>query len=124
MRKDSKEFDPQTYEIIAAAMEVHNTLGPGLQEIIYQRALYHEMKLREMDFTREAEIDIYYKGRKVGSRRVDFIVGECLLELKAKTALDKVDFQQTLSYLLSSGKKTALLLNFGTSTLGIKRIAN
>jgi GxxExxY protein len=117
-------FDDGTSEIIAAALEVHKTLGPGFQELIYQRALFHEMKLREMEFTREADIPIHYKGRKVGGRRVDFMVGECLVEIKAKTGLDDVDFVQTLSYLRSSGRKVALLLNFGARKLEIKRIVN
>lgn len=104
MIQNGHDFDDGTSAIIAAALEVHKTLGPGFQELIYQRALYHEMKLREMDFTREADIPIFYKGQKVGARRVDFMVEDCLVEIKAKTGLEEVDFVQTLSYLRSSGK--------------------
>ena len=117
-------FDDGTSEIISAALEVHKTLGPGFQEVIYQRALFYEMKLRNIEFTREAEIDIFYKGKKVGKKRVDFFVGDCLVEMKAKAALEEVDFIQTLSYLRASGKKVALLLNFGVPKLEIKRIVN
>ena len=124
MRKSSQEFDAHTHEIISAAMEVHNTLGPGFQEVVYQRALAHEMRLRDMDFDREVNIAIHYRELKVGKRRVDFMVGECLVEIKAKTELEEVDFVQTLSYLKASGKGVALLLNFGAKKLGIKRILN
>ena len=118
------KFEDGTAEIISAALEVHNNLGPGFQEVIYQRSLFYEMKMRNMDFSREEEIEIFYKGKKVGKRRVDFYVGDCLVEIKAKSALEDVDFAQTLSYLRASGKKVALLLNFGTKKLEIKRIVN
>ena len=118
------KFEDGTAEIISAALEVHNNLGPGFQEVIYQRSLFYEMKMRNMDFSREEEIEIFYKGKKVGKRRVDFYVGDCSVEIKAKSALEDVDFAQTLSYLRASGKKVALLLNFGTKKLEIKRIVN
>ena len=122
---DSKyKFDDGTSEIISAALEVHKSLGPGFQEVIYQRSLFYEMKLRNIEFSRESEIDIFYKGKKVGKRRVDFFVGDCLVEIKAKAMLEDVDFVQTLSYLRASGKKVALLLNFGSKKLEIKRIVN
>ncbi len=124
MKKSSEEFDPRTHEIISAAIEVHNTLGPGFQEVIYQRALNYEFHARNMDFSREANIDIYYKNKKIGVRRVDFIINDCILEIKAKSLLDDIDFVQTLSYLRASHLKVALLLNFGTKKIEIKRIVN
>lgn len=124
MSENKYSFDDGTSSIIAAALEVHKALGPGFQEVIYQRALFYEMKLQNMDFSREEEIDIFYKGRKVGKKRVDFFVGDCLVEMKAKAQFDEVDFVQTLSYLRASGKKVALLLNFGSIKLEIKRIVN
>jgi len=124
MSSNRQNFEDGSSYIIGAALEVHKTLGPGFQELIYQRALFREMKLRQMEFTREAEITVHYKGRKIGARRVDFMVGDCLVEIKAKAALDDADFVQTLSYLRSSGKKVALLLNFGRKKLEIKRIVN
>ena len=69
-------------------------------------------------------IDVLYKGEKVGRKRVDFIVEECMVEIKAKAALEDVDFIQTLSYLKASGYKVGLLLNFGAKRLEIKRLAN
>ena len=69
-------------------------------------------------------IDVYYKGEKVGRKRVDFIVDEVMVEIKAKSVTEQVDFVQALSYLSASGYKVGLLLNFGTPQLDIQRLAN
>ena len=113
-----------TSRIIAAAVEVHRVLGPGFREIIYQRALAKELLVQGLDFSREVWIDVLYKGEKVGKHRVDFMVEDCMVEIKAKAALDEIDFMQTLSYLKASGCELALLLNFGAKKLEIKRLAN
>ncbi|MEW6235803.1 MAG: GxxExxY protein [Candidatus Omnitrophota bacterium] len=124
MAENKYEFNDGTPEIISAALEVHKAIGPGFLEVVYQRALFYEMKLRNIEFTREAEIDIIYKGKKVGKKRVDFYVGDCLIEIKAKAALEDIDFMEILSYLRASNKKIAQLLNFGGKKLEIKRIVN
>ena len=101
---------------------MHRELGPGFQEVIYQRALALELPVHGLEFSREAWIDIHYRGTKVGKRRVDFVVDEVMVEIKACAALDDIDFVQTLSYLKASGWAVALLLNFGAKELQIKRI--
>ena len=119
-----------TARIISAAGEVHRQLGPGFEELIYQRALARELPAHDLDYSREVWIDVHYKGEKVGAKRVDFMIGGAgeaagvMVEVKAKGALDPVDFVQTLSYLRASGYKVGLLLNFGASKLQIKRLAN
>ena len=113
-----------TARIIAAAQEVHRTLGPGFEEVIYQRALARELPAHRLEFSREVWIDVNYKGEKVGRKRVDFVVEQVMVEIKAKSVLDPADFVQTLSYLKASGYKVGLLLNFGAPTLEIKRLAN
>ncbi|MBD3266041.1 GxxExxY protein, partial [bacterium] len=76
--------DPLTHKIIGCAMNVHSILGNGFQELIYQRALEIEMREAQIDFAREQEIPIYYKGREIGTRRVDFLVeNQVMVELKA-----------------------------------------
>lgn len=113
-----------TSGIIAAAVEVHRTLGPGFRELIYQRALARELMAQGLDFVREEWIDVLYKGENVGKHRVDFVIEDCMVEIKAKAALDEIDFMQTLSYLKASGYQIGLLLNFGTKKVEIKRLAN
>ena len=117
-----------TAKIIAAATEVHRCLGPGYEEVIYQRALAKELPVQGLEFSREVWIEVLYKGQKVGSKRVDFIVGDksgdVLVEIKAKVRLEEVDFVQTLSYLKASGNRVGLLINFGARRVEIKRLAN
>lgn len=117
-----------TAKVLAAAHEVHRVLGPGFEEVIYQRALEREFPAFDVECAREVWIDVLYKGVKVGRKRVDFVVGDdsgdVMLEIKAKAALDEVDFVQALSYLKASGYKVGLLINFGGKRLEVKRLAN
>ena len=117
-----------TGRIIAAAQEVHRTLGPGFEEVIYQRALAKELPAHKLDYTREVWIDVLYKGEKVGRKRIDFVIGDgsgdVMLEIKAKAGLEDVDFVQALSYLKAAGYQVGLLINFGAKLLEIKRLAN
>ncbi|HRV94590.1 MAG TPA: GxxExxY protein [Anaerolineae bacterium] len=113
-----------TARIIAAAQEVHRQLGPGFEEVIYQRALARELPTHNLDFSREVWIDVHYKGERVGKKRVDFIIDAVMVEIKAKAELQPVDHVQTLSYLKASGYKVGLLINFGGTKLMIKRLAN
>ena len=117
-----------TGRIIAAAKEVYGALGPGFEEVIYQRALAKELPAHSLEFEREVQMDVTYKGERVGHKRVDFFIGdhsgEVLLEIKAKKGLEPVDFVQTLSYLRASEHKIGLLINFGGQQLEIRRVAN
>jgi len=122
--KDEYPLSDVTARIIAAATEVHHTLGPGFEEVIYQRALAVELPAHDLEFSREVWMDVTYKGVKVGRKRVDFVIDEVMVEIKAKAALEDVDFVQALSYLKASGYKVGLLLNFGAKKLQIKRLAN
>jgi GxxExxY protein len=111
-----------TSRIIATAQQVHRELGPGFEEVIYQRALVLELPAHGLDFDREVWIDVHYRGKRVGRKRVDFLIEDVLVEIKAKAEFENVDYIQTLSYLKSSGKHVALLINFGSRALGVKRL--
>jgi len=112
-----------TGKIIGCAMEVHRQLGNGFQEVIYQRALAIEMELQKLSFSREHEMEIFYKGVYLGKRRVDFFVeGEIMLELKAVIQLEDVHLAQAINYLEASKKKIGLLINFGNRSLQFKRV--
>jgi GxxExxY protein len=115
--------DPLTHAIIGCAMEVHNILGNGFQEVIYQRALAIELETKEIAFRREQEIPLFYKGHEIGSRRVDFLVGnKVLVELKALVALEDVHLAQGLNYLTAYNLNIGLLINFGGTKLEFKRL--
>ena len=93
-----------TAKIIGCAMEVHKTLGNGFQEVIYQRALEIEMAQQGLNASREHEMDIFYKGIKIGNRRVDFFVeGKVMVELKAVVQLEDVHLAQAINYLEAYG---------------------
>ena len=116
--------DPLTEQIIAAAIEVHRILGPGLLESIYEEALCHELSLRGIPFERQKAVDIVYKGRVLKGQRLDLVVaGEVIVEIKAVRALEDIFAAQVLSYLKSTGLRCGLLINFGQARLidGVQR---
>ena len=120
---DHKIDDELTYKIIGCAMKVHNTLGNGFQEVIYQRCLAIELGKQNLSFMREQEMPIYYEGTKVGTRRADFIIeGQVMLELKALTKLEDAHLAQALNYLTAYDLKNGLLINFGGKSLEFKRL--
>jgi len=118
------DFGDTTGRVIGAAIETHKTLGAGFQEVVYQRALALELEAAGVEFSREVRVPVFYKDRQIDTRRVDFVVEECIVEIKARSAFLPEDFIQTLSYLRASGFKVALLINFGAKTLEVKRFAN
>jgi len=118
------DFGEQTSKIIGACIEVHKVLGPGLREVDYQRALVYEFPAHSLDFSREVHNPIYYKGHKTTTRRVDFVVGDCMVEIKAKRELDPEDYMQALAYWNASGYKVGLLINFGRKKIEVKRLVN
>ncbi len=104
-------------------MKVHATLGNGFQEVIYQRALAIEMRKAYLEFKRELEIQIFYDGEEIGTRRVDFLVeNEVLVELKALIAMEDVHLAQGLNYLVAYNLDKGLLINFGAKSLEVKRL--
>ena len=112
-----------TGKIIGCAMEVHKTLGNGFQEVIYQRALDMEMKHQGLSASREHEMDIFYKGIKIGNRRADFFVeGKIMVELRAVIQLEDVHLAQAINYLEAYGMEVGLLINFGNRSLQFKRV--
>lgn len=119
----SKQDDPETYEVIGAAYKVHRELGHGFLEAVYQDALEVELLKQAIPYQRELKLDIYYSGEKLNSfYKADFICyGTFLVELKALTKLSGAEESQVLNYLKATGLKKALLINFGSSSIQIKR---
>ena len=114
-----------TEKIIGASMEVHRILGNGFQELIYQRAMEKELQNASLSFQREFEMDIYYKGDRIGGRRVDFLVENCIMvELKAVVNFEDVHIAQAMNYLEAYKLEIGLLINFGAKSLQFKRIHN
>ncbi len=114
-----------THKIIGCAMEVHNTLGHGFQEVIYQRALSIELESAGLSFNKEMEMPIFYKGARIGTRRVDFFVEEkVMLEIKAVEKLENSHKAQAINYCEAYNLTDDLLINFGGISLDFKRVYN
>jgi len=114
-----------TYKIIGCAMKVHNQLGPGFQEVIYQRCLAIELERVGLSFAREQEQTVYYEDIEVGTRRADFVVeNEVIVELKAKVELNDAHLAQAKNYTVAYDFPTGLLINFGGKSLQYKRVFN
>ncbi len=118
-------LDELTYKINGCAMKVHNTLGSGFQEVIYQRCLAIELERAGLTFAREQSHVIYYEGIEVGTRRADFIVDDrVVVELKAMIDLADVHLAQAKNYVVAYNKPIGLLINFGAKSLQFKKIYN
>ena len=119
----SSENDPYTYNIIGLAMEVHNAIGPGFLEPVYQEAFELELLSNQIPHEREEKLNIYYKDQKLKTfYKADFICfNNLIVELKSVKQLYKIDEAQVINYLKASGLHKALLINFGAEKLQFKR---
>jgi len=119
-------YKEESYKIIGACIEVHNELGSGFLEPIYQEALEVELTNQNIPFQREAPLPVKYKGLVLNKSYIaDFILyDKIVLELKALDALSTVHESQVLNYLKATGFKLGLLINYGQPKLQYKRLVN
>ena len=119
------DINKLTHKIIGCAIEVHNQLGNGFQEVIYQRSLVIEFGLQGVRFERELEMDLLYKNEHVGTRRVDFFVeGLVMVEIKAVEKIEGVHKAQAINYCEAYHIADGLLINFGSLRLEYHRVFN
>ena len=112
-----------TSKIIGAAFEVHDQLGHGFLERVYQRALQVELLRRGATAELEKRIQVQYKGGIVGDYDVDLLVDGCVaLEIKVAPQYDKRDEAQLLNELKATGLKVGMLVNFGRAKVEYKRL--
>tara|TARA_R110000868_G_scaffold163368_1_gene395572 strand:- start:1031 stop:1408 length:378 start_codon:yes stop_codon:yes gene_type:complete len=117
-----------SYKIIGAAMEVHQNLGPGLLESVYEAALAYDLIEMGIGVKTQVPVPLIYKEVKqdVGYRLDLLVENKVIVEIKSLERLAPVHFAQTLTYLKLSDKKLGLLINFNTKLLkeGIHRVVN
>jgi GxxExxY protein len=114
-----------TQIVIGAAMKVLNTLRPGLDEKLYERALIIELGKQGISCEQQKQHDVFYDEQLIGTLVPDLIVEERLIvDAKVVTGFNDSHIAQMLGYLNITGLKTALLLNFKYTQLGIKRVSN
>jgi GxxExxY protein len=111
--------------VIGCAITVHRALGPGLLESAYESAFCIELAHQRLQFLRQLQSPIDYRGHLVGAYRLDFLVeGELVVELKSVERMDYVYVSQMLTYLKATGKRLGLIINFNVPMLktGIRRV--
>ena len=108
-------YKEEVYNIVGSCMEVYNELGPGFNEVVYQKCLEYEMTARKIAYEAQKHIDVLYKGESIGKYYTpDFLCYGCIiLEIKAEDKLIKVHRAQVLNYLKATGYRVGLLVNFG-----------
>jgi GxxExxY protein len=112
-----------TDRIIAAAIRVHKELGPGFLEVMYEEALGIELAAAGLAFERQKLLPVFYREHLIGEHRLDFVVeGKVIVELKAISALEDIHFAVVRSYLKAANLQDALLLNFASVRLIVKRV--
>ncbi len=117
-------FKDECYKIIGCCMEVHNELGCGFLEAVYQEALAIVLSEKKIPFVKEKVLDIEFRGKILDKKYIaDFICfNEIIVELKATDGLANHDIAQVLNYLKATGKKLGLLINFGITKLQYRRV--
>ena len=116
------EHERLTEKIIGCAMKVHETLGPGFLESVYQNALAYELRKAGLKVACEATVQVKYEGIVVGNFSADMCVEDVvLIENKAVQCLAIAQEVQLINYLTATGIEVGLLLNFGANRLDFKR---
>lgn len=117
------ENEDITEQIIGAAFEVHRVLGYGFLERVYQKAMQVELTRRGLTAELEHKITVRYKDAVVGDYRADLFVADAVVvELKAAGTYNPEDEPQLLNELKATGIKVGLLINFGRTKVGFKRM--
>jgi GxxExxY protein len=121
----TEENDKLTEAIIGCAFTVSNTLGCGFLEKVYENALGIELHAIGLRYEQQKSIPVTYRGVSVGDYYADILVdGQVILEIKASKAIEDSHKAQLINYLKATGVHRGLILNFGTTRLGVIRMVN
>ena len=108
--------DKLTEKIIACAYKVHNTLGAGFLEKVYENALKIELKKEGFNVEQQYSIPVFYEKEQVGDYYADLLIDDIIIiELKAVENLAPIHETQLVNYLTGTGLDIGLLINFGSS---------
>lgn len=113
-----------SYQVVGLAMDVHNKLGHGFLEKVYENSMMLLLRRAGIKAVQQSPIKVYFEGEEVGFYIADIVVDECIiLELKSQEKITDANRAQTLNYLKATGYKLAIILNFGKSRLEYQRLA-
>lgn len=111
-----------SYKVRGCFFKVYNVLGFGHKESVYHKALAKEFNNSKLKYEEEKNLQVSYRGEKVGNYRPDFVIENIIIiEIKALEYINKIHEMQLLHYLKSTGYKLGFLVNFGSRKLDICR---
>ena len=108
--------------VTVAAENVYSTVGPGFEIQIYQRAMGLELDALKIPYSRDLWIDLVYRQQRIGHKRVDFVMDDLMVLVRAQASLDIQDEIQASTYLRNTGCKAVLLINFGADQFEFRNI--
>ena len=121
--EDKILYKDLSYRIVGLAMQVHNKLGYGFLEKVYENALMVLFRRESIQAKQQAPITVCFEGEVVGDYYADILVeDEIILELKSSEGIIDAYRAQTLNYLKATNLRLAIILNFGKETLEYERI--
>ena len=125
LKRNDLLYPQLSFQIIGCAYEVHNALGFGFKEIIYQKALALAFKEKGLPFNEQVFFAITFKEQVLAKRKFDFVVDDkVVVEIKRDDKFSKANIDQTVEYLKASKLKLAILINFGKESVVYKRLIN
>ncbi len=114
-----------SYKIIGCAFKVHNQLGGGHLESVYQKALDDSLKNAKLDFKAQKYLPVKYLNSKITDYKPDFIVeDQVVVDIKRHKKILIKDFEQVKRYLKETSLKLGLLIHFGADYVKVKRVVN
>jgi GxxExxY protein len=117
-------YEDLSFQLMSAVFEVHNVLGSGFLEKVYENALVKEFGIRNIPVETQKGIAVSYKGENIGSYYADLLVdNKIIIELKSVEKLTRLHEAQLLNYLKASGMKLGYLINMGGKKVEYKRMA-
>lgn len=125
LKRNDLLYPELSFQIVGCAFEVHNELGFGFKESIYQKALALAFQEKKLSFTEQVLYQIKFKEQVIAKRYFDFVVEDkIVVEIKKDDKFSKANIDQTIDYLKTSKLKLAILINFGKEGVIYKRLIN
>lgn len=125
LKRNDLLYPELSFQIVGCAFEVHNELGFGFKESIYQKALALAFKEKKLSCTEQVHYQIKFKEQVIAKRYFDFVVEDkIVVEIKKDDKFSKANIDQTIDYLKTSNLKLAILINFGKEGVMYKRLIN
>ena len=125
LKRNDLLFPELSFQIVGCAFDVHNALGFGFKESIYQKALALAFKEKKLAFVEQVHYQVKFKEQLLAKRYFDFVIeNKIVVEIKKNDKFSKANIDQTIDYLKTSNLKLGLLINFGKEGVICKRLIN